>query len=70
VGKMKGGKMRNVFKKEKEQEQESPEIPKIEDNRDVQIIEREINLNLLNDKLNYITGLVLKLCEAAEIETK
>ena len=34
----------------------------------VQIVEREINLALLNDKLNYITGILLKVADACEVD--
>lgn len=56
--------MRNpIIKKE---ELPVPEPPAEAQN--IQIVEREINLSLINDKLNYITGLLHKIVEAAEID--
>jgi hypothetical protein len=34
------------------------------------IIEREITLSLINDKLNYLSNVVNKIAEAAEIDLK
>lgn len=44
-------------------EAEAPKVP-------TQFVEREINLSLINDKLNYVTGLLHKIAEAAEIDLK
>jgi len=57
--------MRNPIKREEIQ----PQAPaQIAEPQNVQIIEREVTLSLLNDKLNYITGLLHKIAEAAEID--
>lgn len=57
--------MRNPIRK-KEEEIQTPDA-QIE-NPTMQVIEREITLSLLNDKINYITGLLHKIVEAAEID--
>lgn len=60
--------VRNPLKKEEPtppappQEQPQSEAPQ------VQVVEREINLTLINDKLNYITGIVHKIAEACEVD--
>lgn len=51
-----------------------PEVPAPEEKKEaeaapqVQIVEREINLSLLNDKLNYMTGILHKIAEACEVD--
>lgn len=62
---MKGGlsMVRNPTKQE-----EMPQPQKKEEAQNVQIIEREISLSLLNDKLNYMTGLLHKIAEACQID--
>lgn len=60
--------VRNPIAKEDPQpepvEQAAPEQPA----QPVQVIEREVTLSLLNDKLNYLTGVIHKIAEAAEIK--
>ena len=61
--------VRNPIKSETKEEvpaptPEAPEAPAVP----TQFVEREINLSLINDKLNYITGLLHKIAEAAEID--
>lgn len=57
--------VRNPMKREPE------EVPKVEEKQaetpQVQIMEREISLSLLNDKLNYLTGVIHKIAEACEV---
>ena len=55
--------------------EEKPEIPQMpqakgdqQDPQNVQVIEREVNLALINDKLNYVTGLLHKIAEACEVD--
>lgn len=53
-----------------EEPQGLPEMPTPQkiDNQNLQVIEREVNLGLINDKLNYITGLLHKVAEACEVD--
>lgn len=61
--------MRNPLVKQKEEVKPEPAVPTpSEPETPVQLVEREINLSLINDKLNYITGLLHKIIEAAEID--
>lgn len=61
--------VRNPIKKEEAQEEPAAPAPPVPiNNENVQFVEREVNLSLLNDKLNYLTGLVHKIAEAAEID--
>lgn len=60
---------RNPVKK-----QESPELPPLptpseEKSQNVQVVEREVTLSLLNDKINYLTNVVHKIAEACECDT-
>lgn len=58
---------RNLLKREEEETQEiKKEIEKKEN--DNQIVEREITLSLVNDKLNYLINLLNKIAKAAEIK--
>lgn len=58
------------------QDEEEGEIPRAKkvpqetrgEDPQVQIVEREITLGLLNDKINYLTGILIKIAEASEIE--
>jgi len=60
--------VRNPLKKseEKEEAPKAAEDPKEE--AGTQIIERAITLSLINDKLNYLIGLVQKIGEACEVD--
>lgn len=60
-------KMRNPLKKEEEKKEAVPEIQEAEP-KPVQIVEREVTLSLINEKLNYVTGILHKIAEAAEIK--
>ena len=44
------------------------EVGEAQQEAQVQILEREITLTLLNEKLNYITALLHKLADAAEVD--
>lgn len=66
---------RNPLKKSEpapqpEQEPELPPLPPKETGGapGVQVIERPINIGLINEKLNYITGLLIKVAEACEVD--
>lgn len=47
---------------------EEPKKEQVNDNKQgVQIIEREVTLSLINDKLNYITGVLHKIADENNI---
>lgn len=55
--------------KEIEEDMDNPGISANTSNAPkVQVIEREINLALLNDKVNYMTGILLKIAEACKVD--
>ena len=61
--------VRNPLKKSKEQDKvEVPETSEPSIKPDVQVVERSINLTLINDKINYLIGLIQKIAEACEID--
>lgn len=61
--------VRNPVKKEEVPElPEAPEVPQAAPEEPARYIEREITLSLINDKLNYVTELLHKIAEAAEID--
>lgn len=59
----------NPFKKKKEEVKEEPkqEVPTIEPRPQGQIVEREITLALLNDKLNYLISSIHKIADESGI---
>ncbi len=64
--------MRNPTKKKEEKKEEVPEVPEApaapaETEGAAPIIEREINLSLINDKLNYLISTTNKIAEACEV---
>jgi len=59
---------RNPARKAPEPELPPTPAPPKEGNKDVQVVEREITIGLLNDKLNYLTGIVHKIAEACECD--
>lgn len=61
--------VRNPLTKPKAPEETTPEpeVPKAPEAAAL-ISEREINLSLINDKLNYVISVVNKIAEAAEID--
>jgi hypothetical protein len=69
---LKGGKnkmVRNPLKRSEPEQKESEESKQNQNNKqDVQIMEREINLSLINDKLNYLSGIIHKIAEACEVD--
>ena len=61
--------VRNPLKRK--EETEGPlEIPKAEtvSEEGVQIIEREINISLINNKINYVIGLLQKIADACDVD--
>ena len=60
--------VRNPIKKAAPEEIPQEE-PKNEESPQVQVLEREISLSLINDKLNYLTGVIHKIAQACEVET-
>lgn len=59
--------VRNIFNKR--EEVTAPEATKAEANQaEVQVVERIIDLNLINDKLNYITGVLHKFAKESGID--
>lgn len=60
--------MRNpLFKKEEVALAPVPKVEVKEEATNTQVVEREVNLSLVNEKLNYVIGLLHKICEAGEI---
>lgn len=59
--------VRNPLKKT-EEVKEDPKPAEVKAETGVQVIERPINISLLNDKLNYIIGILTKIAKAAEID--
>jgi len=63
--------VRNPLKKEPPEE-ELPVMPQPQQkeptSQNMQIVERPITLELINDKINYLTGVIHKIAEAAEIQ--
>jgi len=63
-------KMRNPVAKKKEEEvakevpSPTPTAPVVQE----AVVEREINLSLINDKLNYVISTVNKIAEACEVD--
>lgn len=62
--------MRNPLRKEPEAAPvpipQAPALPE----PTVQIVEREITLSVVNEKLNYAIGILHKIAEAAELDIK
>lgn len=58
--------MRNPVQKK----EEAPPVPEPTEQQEtpVQIVEREITLSVINEKLNYAIGLLHKIGEACEID--
>lgn len=52
--------------KKKDEETQEAEAPAVSPN--TKVVEREINLALINDKLNYLITLSTKIAEACEID--
>lgn len=61
--------VRNPIKKKQDKTEEAPTpTPEAAAPGEMQYIERPVNIALLNDKLNYITGLLHKIAKACEVE--
>lgn len=62
--------MARVFPEKKKEEVPKPEAQSQteEPKEEGVVIERVIDLKLINDKLNYITGILHKIAEKAEID--
>lgn len=52
--------------KRKEKEKEKQEVASPEES--TRVIEREINLGLINDKLNYLTAVINEIAKEAEVD--
>ena len=61
--------MRNPIKRKEDEVQEGPEqqVNVMQTPQGV-VVEREVNLSLINDKLNYAMGLLHKIAQACEVE--
>lgn len=63
--------VRNVLNKK--QVQDEPEMPEVAQAHEavpaeVQVVEREITIALLNEKLNYLISAVQKIADAADVK--
>ena len=61
----------------KEGEEQGPETPKApvpaqraDEDQKVNFVEREVTLSLLNNKINLLTNILMKICEAENISLK
>jgi len=59
--------VRNPLKKSEEEVKEVPK-PEVKEEVSTQVVERVINISLLNDKLNYVIGALHKIAEACEVD--
>lgn len=66
---------RNPLKKSEPVEDDLPAMPQPpqpgtqQDDAGTQIVEREVTLSLLNDKINYLTNVIHKIAKACECDT-
>lgn len=62
---------RNPVREKAEAAKETPDADNPGNSpQDIQVVEREITLALLNDKINYMTGLLHEIAKACDVEIK